>query len=157
MGNAHATKFLNGHCPTLPMPPFFLMGIAQVCPCPKILPVKQHYLAQLGSTWLNLAQISSTWLNLAQLCSTWLNSAELEFEFFSIRLYTNAFFFVFKDLRPRRQHKHNLWDVWPEKPIFESPKIEEEVERTKKSSFVVNWLPILGTLTNIDTSEVGRR
>ena len=42
MGNAHATKFLNGHCPTLPMPPFFLMGIARVCPCPKILPIKQH-------------------------------------------------------------------------------------------------------------------
>ena len=42
MGNARATKFLKGHCPTLPMPPFFLMGIARVCPCPKILPVKQH-------------------------------------------------------------------------------------------------------------------
>ena len=42
MGNAHATKFLNGHCPTLPMPPLFLMGITQVCPCPKILPVKQQ-------------------------------------------------------------------------------------------------------------------
>ena len=43
MGNARATKFLKGHCPTLPMPLFFLMGIAQVCPCPKIVPVKQHY------------------------------------------------------------------------------------------------------------------
>ena len=42
MGNARATKFLKGHCPILPMPPFFLMGIARVCPCPKILPVKQH-------------------------------------------------------------------------------------------------------------------
>ena len=30
------------------------------------------------------------------------------------------------------------------------------MERIEKSSFVVNWLPILGTLTNIDTSEVGR-
>ena len=47
MGNARATKFLKGHCPTLPMPPFFLMGIARVCPCPKILPVKQHYLYML--------------------------------------------------------------------------------------------------------------
>ena len=43
MGNARATKFLKGHCPTLPMPLFFLIGIAQVCPCPKIVPVKQHY------------------------------------------------------------------------------------------------------------------
>ena len=43
MGNAHATKFLNGHCPPLPVPPFFLMGIARVRPCPKIVPVKHHY------------------------------------------------------------------------------------------------------------------
>ena len=43
MGNARATKFLNGHCPHLPVPSFFLMGIAHVCPCPKIVPVTHHY------------------------------------------------------------------------------------------------------------------
>ena len=36
MGNARATKFLKGHCPTLPMPLFFLMGIAQICLYPNI-------------------------------------------------------------------------------------------------------------------------
>ena len=42
MGNARATKFLNGHCPPLPVPPFFLMGIARVRPCPKVVPVTHH-------------------------------------------------------------------------------------------------------------------
>ena len=42
MGNARDTKFLNGHCLPLPMPSFFLMGIAHVCPCPKIVPVTHH-------------------------------------------------------------------------------------------------------------------
>ena len=42
MGNARDTKFLNGHCPPLPVPSFFLMGIAHVCPCPKIVPVTHH-------------------------------------------------------------------------------------------------------------------
>ena len=56
MGNARATKFLNGHCPPLPVPSFFLMGIAHVCPCPKIVPITQHqthpYLCKLMALYL---------------------------------------------------------------------------------------------------------
>ena len=56
MGNARATKFLKGHCPILPMPPFFLMGIARVCPCPKILPVKQHTAATSSGSGIRVRQ-----------------------------------------------------------------------------------------------------
>ena len=49
MGNARDTKFLNGHCPPLPVPSFFLMGIAHVCPCPKIVPEDCAHYPSLGS------------------------------------------------------------------------------------------------------------